>query len=152
MPSIDIAASRCYSERVKKFILTMLLIVLPFQMTWAAAAQYCQHEVSAKASHFGHHAHQHQAGDQVVSKQDVTKQFHSKQVVNDQAKPTTDAPANAFNDSDCPYCHLGSMSTMVTVMFVPAQTMGVAPSDALLYSYPAISPAQPERPNWSIAS
>jgi cytochrome c553 len=45
---------------VKKLILILLLFILPFQFSWAAAGSYCQHEQGAGAHHFGHHAHQHQ--------------------------------------------------------------------------------------------
>lgn len=131
--------ARCYAERVKKIMLIMLLIVLPFQMTWAAAAQCCMHDATDKTSHFGHHAHQHQADQQVVSKS-----------VGEQAN--ADHPASTFIDKDCPYCHMGSLSYMVTAVFIPGQILGVAPSDALLYAYSTIPPSQPERPKWSIAA
>jgi len=45
----------------------VLLLVLPFQMIWAAAAPYCAHETNTSASkHFGHHEHRHQAGGEIT--------------------------------------------------------------------------------------
>jgi hypothetical protein len=39
-----------------------LLLIVPFQFSWAAAGNYCQHESGSAAMHFGHHVHQHQDG------------------------------------------------------------------------------------------
>ncbi|MBA4342298.1 MAG: hypothetical protein C0423_09110 [Methylibium sp.] len=40
-------------------MLIFLLLLLPVQWTWAAAASICRHESSIHASHFGHHEHRH---------------------------------------------------------------------------------------------
>jgi hypothetical protein len=42
-----------------RFILIVLMFLVPFQWTWAAAANVCQHETGG--AHFGHHEHQHEA-------------------------------------------------------------------------------------------
>ena len=39
-------------------MLVVLIVLLPLQWTWAAAASVCLHE-PAQASHVGHHAHAH---------------------------------------------------------------------------------------------
>ncbi|MBU0601652.1 MAG: hypothetical protein KKD25_04520 [Gammaproteobacteria bacterium] len=46
---------------MRRWLSILLLVFLPFQFTWAAAAGYCQHETGAAAQHFGHHDHKHQA-------------------------------------------------------------------------------------------
>lgn len=50
-------------QLVRRIVVVFFLILLPLQLTWAAAAAYCAHEPStAAADHFGHHEHQHVAG------------------------------------------------------------------------------------------
>ena len=46
---------------MRRWLATLLLVLLPFQFSWAAVGGYCQHETGAAAKHFGHHNHQHQA-------------------------------------------------------------------------------------------
>ncbi|GAA6118618.1 hypothetical protein [Acidovorax sp. FG27] len=45
-----------------RFVLVFLLLVLPVQWTWAAAASICRHEAAATSQHFGHHDHRHDVG------------------------------------------------------------------------------------------
>ncbi len=47
--------------RVKKIFVIFLLVILPFQLAWAGAGVYCQHEEGLAAQHFGHHDHKHTA-------------------------------------------------------------------------------------------
>lgn len=65
---------------VKKLLIILMLLALPLQFTWAAAAIYCQHErATANANaHFGHHQHQDDTelpGDNPQSLK-VHKDFH----------------------------------------------------------------------------
>lgn len=46
---------------MRRNIIILLMLVLPLQYVWAAAAQYCGHEVQSTTSHFGHHEHEHVA-------------------------------------------------------------------------------------------
>ena len=45
---------------MRRWLLILLLMSLPFQFSWAAMATYCEHESGARAQHVGHHEHQHQ--------------------------------------------------------------------------------------------
>lgn len=45
---------------MRRLLVIAMMLLLPFQSTWAVAASVCAHE-TGKASHFGHHEHQHQA-------------------------------------------------------------------------------------------
>jgi len=45
-----------------RLVLVFLLLLLPVQWTWAAAASVCRHESGAASQHFAHHEHQHEAG------------------------------------------------------------------------------------------
>ena len=45
---------------MRRFLLIVLMFVLPLQWSWAAAASLCGHEVAGPAAqHFGHHQHEH---------------------------------------------------------------------------------------------
>ena len=51
---------RVNASMVSRFLILLLLWVVPLQMTYAAGAGYCSHEEQgASASHFGHHSHKH---------------------------------------------------------------------------------------------
>lgn len=74
---------------LRRFVLILMLALLPLQSTWAAAASVCQHEEivagadgSSPSPHFGHHEHQHEGGPE--GGQD---------------------PAPGGVDVDCPSCH-----------------------------------------------
>jgi hypothetical protein len=45
---------------MKKVLLIMMLLLVPFQFSWAVAGEYCQHENGPVSLHFGHHTHHHQ--------------------------------------------------------------------------------------------
>jgi hypothetical protein len=51
----------------KKWII-LLIIAFTFQLSWAAASAFCQHETDKSTQHFGHHPHQHQSSDHEESK------------------------------------------------------------------------------------
>ncbi|MYM91950.1 hypothetical protein GTP91_32830, partial [Rugamonas sp. FT82W] len=61
---------------MKKILLIVLLTILPIQYAWSMAAVYCRHE-PAKAAHFGHHGHQHQAQAGDDAGQDKPAKVHS---------------------------------------------------------------------------
>jgi hypothetical protein len=84
-----------------RWLLVFLLLVVPFQLVWASAAPYCAHEsgVSAK-KHFGHHAHKHQAGGDIVS---VTDDL--------------DGATGSYH-ADCESCHLSGSAFMPAVIAV----------------------------------
>jgi hypothetical protein len=74
-----------------RFLALLLLVLLPLNAAFAAAAGYCQHQKeSTQAAHFGHHTHQHDS--------------------------SADKAGNsgAQIDPDCGFCHLSFSS------FVPA--------------------------------
>jgi hypothetical protein len=76
---------------MKSFFAILLLVLLPLNAAFAAAAGYCQHQQeTAQAAHFGHHAHQH---DSAADKADNS---------------------GAQIDPDCGFCHLSFSS------FIPA--------------------------------
>ena len=42
---------------MRRLLFLLILVCLPLQSIWAAAASYCGHEAPAAAMHFGHHQH-----------------------------------------------------------------------------------------------
>ncbi len=119
-----------------KFLFKILLIVFVLQSTWAVAAQYCQHEENPKVEHIGHHTHKHSS--QSADQNNVT---HQK---------TSDS-SNSEIDSDCPFCHLSSIKSVITNLpVINVEIEPVVVTD-IYYSYPEITPLKPERPNWNFA-
>lgn len=81
-----------------------MMLLLPVQWTWAAAASYCGHETGLAAKHFGHHDHQHKASGEV-------------------SKDSKPSPAGL--DTDCGYCHLNGLQWIA-----PVETLAVSPAEA----------------------
>ena len=114
---------------MNRLLLLFLLVLMPLQLVWAAAAPYCAHEPSTtQAKHLGHHAHEHESGDAPAVAAD-------------------DGAAPASIDTDCASCHLASSATL------PAATSGfvVLPRGALpggpARAYRSHVPSGPERPD-----
>jgi hypothetical protein len=83
---------------MQRLILILLALVLPLQFTWAGAAAYCRHEVTASANapkaHLGHHEHQHKA--------DSGKPGQPADKAQDTGKL-------GLPDPDCGVCHVASL-------------------------------------------
>lgn len=121
---------------MRRLLFVFLLIALPFQFTWAAAAGYCQHENAAGAGHFGHHGHQHQV---------KTKTGSDGASVDKKSGLPGDDP-------DCALCHLGCVQPLLSAWASAID----APAGSSIASAPArIDRARPnriERPRWSLAA
>lgn len=115
---------------MKKLLLIFLLVILPFQFSWAAAAAYCQHEEGQTVQHFGHHSHQHQA----------------------KADKTEGQSGSLQTDTDCGYCHLSCQAS------VPAAPPDIPPAVGPTYtqlpplSYSSHIPDGPRRPDRRLAA
>lgn len=59
MPLATVCFARLPSA-MTRLLLIVLMLVLPVQWTWAAAASVCSHEETVESTHFGHHEHAHQ--------------------------------------------------------------------------------------------
>lgn len=116
---------------MRRYLILFLLVLMPLQLSWAAAGSYCGHETGPQANHFGHHPHEHAAGD-----------------APDLDAGTPDKQSSAPHP-DCGTCHGGNLvvlsnegpSTFVT----SAASRFVPPWDRISSSltYP------PERPKWA---
>jgi cytochrome c5 len=114
---------------MRRWLLVLLLLVLPLQFAWAAAAPYCAHEATPAASkHPGHHQHVHQGGSDV-------------------AKAGDDGNGIGTDHTDCASCHAGAAATLPP----PAAGLATAPRDVLreqpLARYRSHTPAGPECPD-----
>ena len=56
---------------MRRYLLVLMMVLLPLQWSWAAAASVCAHE-SGKAHHLGHHEYKHGAGS-LTGKSDTNK-------------------------------------------------------------------------------
>lgn len=113
---------------MRRRLILLLLLVLPFQLSWAAVAGYCQHEAGLSAHHPGHHEHKHQAE---ASKNSVPEA----------------SPAGSV-DNDCGTCHAGcGMAPFGAAAIALASRVSLAiPWLAARHLSPPSAP--PERPNW----
>ena len=106
-------------------MLIFLMMLLPVQYSWSAAAVYCQHEQNSPF-HFGHHAHQHTA-------------------------QPDDAKGNGkvkSADTDCEYCHLFSHAFFVPFDARPAAIPELRHMALPAVDYTSFIPRRPPRPNW----
>ncbi|WP_404299887.1 hypothetical protein [Alicycliphilus denitrificans] len=113
---------------MRRLLLVLLLVFIPLQSVWAAAAAYCSHEAAPSAVHFGHHVHQHHGDD-------------------DGDKAGTSLAKTAL-DMDCHACHSMANALHQDASATPlwVQDMQLAPP--LRFTLPTPSPQRPERPNW----
>lgn len=126
---------------MRRWLVLILLALLPLQFSWAAVAGYCQHETTpSEAAHFGHHEHHHHAGGGTTG-----------------TTPDTDVHADDAEksplgiDSDCAFCHLGALQAFtspVPMAHASAPALMIALQPSLHGSH---IPDLPERPDRRIA-
>lgn len=111
----------------------LLLLLLPFQFSWAAVAGYCQHERDVTPQHIGHHEHAHEA----PATLDVAADTQG-----DERSSATGV------DADCAYCHLSAAkvfwSTHQAQLAAPAETH----SGVIATAVESLLLETIERPNW----
>jgi hypothetical protein len=106
----------------------LILLVLPLQWSYAAVADYCQHEeVAAAQNHVGHHAHK-----------------HTDKAPEDKGKKAS------FGDLDCPNCQHSTPVAMMQLPATPVPHFSTAPIIFLSQSIPHRSPDNPFRPPLAI--
>lgn len=129
--SLKIAASpfcEYNTLMLKRVVLVFLLLVIPFQMAWATAGSYCQHEQGAAALHFGHHTHRHQDSGKVPGK----------------------VPGSV--DNDCAYCQLGCVIIPPALLSVTAPPLLSVSFSSCLEAMSSLPACEPERPKWTLAA
>lgn len=101
---------------MQRIVLVFLLLLLPVQWTWAAAASICRHESSIHANHFGHHEHRHDHQPGVIASVDAP----------DDTQQQSDSGVHA----DCATCHAavpGLMMQSATVVSEPLPPLAFTP-------------------------
>lgn len=120
---------------MRRLVALFLLVLLPLQAVWAAAAPYCQHEGDVAASHIGHHQPEH--GQHAAHAQ------HTDAAKGDAGDEGLGGDAH----SDCHVCHGGTVLTHVVQTLQWANTPSLlAPEPAR--GQPAPPGERPERPKW----
>jgi len=113
---------------MQRIVLVLLLMLLPVQWTWAAAASICRHETSIHANHFGHHEHRHDHTTSVTLSVDVA----------DDIQGQSDSGVHA----DCATCH----AAVPGLMMPPAIVLGEqSPLLALTPYQRSVTTGVPER-------
>lgn len=122
---------------MRRFVALLLLVLLPLQAVWAAAAPYCQHESDATSPHIGHHQPEHAH----ATAADAADAANAADALPAQGG---DAPNP---HSDCHTCHGGSV---LAHEVSPVQVMSATapPVPALAQGLPAPPTERPERPKW----
>lgn len=108
-----------------RLLAIFLLVFLPLQAVWAAAAPYCGHEETVQATHVGHHAHDHE----------------DSQLDLDDGGLTGD-------HADCDACQ-GGANAMVSLPQVAPPSAARTHARALHGALPAAPPSIPDRPDWA---
>jgi hypothetical protein len=117
---------------MRRWLAIFLLVLLPFQLSWAAVVSYCTHETGAGAAHFGHHEH--------------SGHSHGTASVAD-AGPADTEPSVA--DFDCGHCHGYGAGVVHVVLGNEALTLDNLPTALSHGPRAGHVPAAPERPQWA---
>jgi hypothetical protein len=110
---------------VKKLLIILMLLVLPFQFSWATVAVYCQHEQGATAQHFGHHNHQHHGKADQPDHKEKLSQVHN----------------------DCGYCHAASPAFFFASLLLTDMPLGSEQVVSHVFSFSSHIPDGPRRPD-----
>lgn len=117
---------------MRRCALLLLMLVLPVQLIWAAAAPYCGHETGRTPDkHFGHHEHRHQVAGEGV------QQAHDDS-----------SALGGSSHLDCESCHLGCSVTLPTPSMQINELLPQAllvPDDAKFASHIPFGPERPDR-------
>ena len=113
---------------MRRFIVFLMLFLLPFQISWAVAANYCEHghgQDKATISYFGHHDDEHKA--------------------------SPDTPDDSRYDFAHDHCHLLSFLGVLSAnTFAMSDSLQPSLHSAGRPRYPSLAPDKPERPKWSV--
>lgn len=124
---------------MQRLVLVLLMLILPVQWTWSAAASLCRHEASTQqARHFGHHEHAHAEGNRLTA--ETAKPPGSAVAASTADDPGLPGDASGTH-ADCAACHVAAPAL---VMQAPALPDGPAALAATPYQR-SITAGLPER-------
>ena len=115
---------------MRRCIVFFLALLVLAQFSWATAASYCEHEETApkQRTHFGHHAHSHDADETA-------------------GKPAVKSALLAA-DLDHGHCHLSPVALALNDGFVVVEPLRSAPPADRPCLAESFVPDGLERPNW----
>ena len=117
---------------MRRLLLILILLCLPLQSIWAAAASYCGHEAAAAgATHFGHHQH--------LGHDDTN---------GDEQAADAGSARTAGTDLDCHVCHGMGSAVHAQPLAAALRLSAMGPAPFVLPLLRAPTPLRPERPNW----
>lgn len=119
---------------MRRCLVILLLVWLPFQSVWAEAAAYCRHESvpAGVSAHWGHHEHQHAEGGHA----DVAGASNSL----------------GGADVDCNACHAGGAVPFPAWLQNPAMDWAATALPRTVPALPTRALTPPDKPNWAAAA
>jgi hypothetical protein len=112
-----------HNPSMRRVLVFILLILMPLQFSFAAAAVYCETETQMAAEHFGHHDHEGPAA----------------------PLANGDEPAPGA-ESDCDVCHLACAKFKSEALTVLVFDLGTPPATRILLPSPQNAPEPCDRP------
>ena len=132
---------------MRRWIVLLLMVVLPLQLGWAAAANLCLDEPSTQAPHFGHHLHaEAEADDAVTTDAAVSAQAAEAADAHDASAP------NADNDCGCSGQLCGAHLVPADLSGMPSPQRGACAAAGEQHAYRSCDGPRIERPNWPHSS
>ena len=114
---------------MRRFLMLILVCLLPLQISWAAVVDYCGHAQDRTAQHLGHHDDTHEAA----------------------SGTSGDSTHPGQYDLGHNHCHLSSFLGILSAhMFAMGDSLQSSLPVASLPHYPSLAPDKPERPKWSV--
>ncbi len=111
---------------MRRFLILFLVFLLPLQVSWAVAANYCGHEQEKSANHFGHHQDEHQSS------------------------PDNNKPADDKLSFNHDHNHLsGYLGMLLNEPLITGRPTPQMERQRDELSFASLLPEQPERPKWN---
>lgn len=104
-----------------------MLLVLPLQAFWAAAASYCQHESETSTYHFGHHLHTRHDDASADGKQQRS---------------------TLLSHVDCLHSHGGILALAMEPLKLALQPDSIVNPSFNTDRFSSLLPDRPEKPKW----
>jgi len=115
---------------MRRWLVVIMLLVLPLQFAWAAAAPYCAHEAAgATSKHPGHHQHVHQGSGESTT------------------EAGDDAVGSGSGHTDCASCHPAAAATLPLVAVELTRGPGDGVRELPPSRYRSHTPAGPDLPD-----
>ncbi len=115
---------------MRTWLVIVMMVLLPLQLTWAATTAYCAHEKGLQASHVGHHTHRHAGVDERAAATDMGKMSTAKV------------------DLDGGTCHASCPAALGKTPLVATLSAPPLIPDGNTHALPSAWDSRPDRPQW----